>query len=806
MKPFIHLLLFEKSLRRTAAVFGLVVVAACTSQVSTVFIIKPAFTALTDIPNLVGKVSVRLGSQTIATTSLKLTETQAQARLPDLPAGKNLAITIEWSSNTVIVATTAEPKKIRLERGQTSQLDFAADAYVYPDDDGDGASNLVEVVYAEGNADAMDAVNNPNKTPPGYFSGVVAAVSVPNIPQAIQVMDSTPLAVFSTTNVSGTASNPVFSEQQVHATHLKTRERHSAVLSCSASGFIWDVRQNSVTGDVVGSCGKTVNLVMASPAGIGVLSTLTLSYEAYTLVYGKNGKRLYVMHPGNHAISIINTDPYSEHFFELLTTLKEDVLGNDAHPNRLADNGKFLLVTDDVNGGVIVLVNNNDTEYTLYGSFLAYQIPTPGDIVFHPSGQCAYVADYQLGRIMVIDTTSENPNLWSLVHVVPVAPFLNELAIEATHGSWVYAATANRIVRMDTLTNSITWQQDFGVEGRGTLSDIAIAKDGAFGAVTVGDAAGILVLGRPDPKRMQQSPDVLPNQVDGNQSRVGPSNTISVGWGDMEEEGAINFNSWSLGIGNQHVNFSEDIEDMWYLDTNQETNRLAIALLPTDGFARMNLSTVDADGNVLASAIYALQSIRLATGNGVFLVTPPVPTLPTPIWVGVGAQDFDQAVNFSSYEIVVRPVPDPIPSVDEVEPNNEVDTAQIITSLPVMIHGVADTADSPSFSVYAGGDVEDCYSVDLRSSRIGVRLDYPDDQIDLNLYILIRAINPSPPPDYVFQRLPGQYGMLGAGLSEYFVFEAFMVDVGYGFVCVDIPDDSQPSTANYTITLVDFAF
>ena len=82
--------------------------------------------------------------------------------------------------------------------------------------------------------------------------------------------------------------------------------------------------------------------------------------------------------------------------------------------------------------------------------------------------------------------------------------------------------------------------------------------------------------------------------------------------------------------------------------------------------------------------------------------------------------------------------------------------------------------------------------MDVATNRLGIRLDFADD-VDLDLTIL----------NLDGARMLQQYGLVGLGLAEHFVFEPHLRDKNF-LVCVTIEDGIPPASAPYTITFVDF--
>ncbi len=782
--------------RLAAALLAVALLGGCGRSDAEFRVLRPHFAALLDVPDLVGEVVIRRDGEEIARTNLVIDGESASARLPGLPAGADLEVEIVWRSGEVTVARTAEPKVLRLQKGRRTSVEFAPGDYAYPDDDGDGASNITEVVWAADNpSDAAGAVEDPDLSPPGFFSGVTATIATAGDPGNVHMTAATSWAVLTTSEAEfDQGGNVTFKDHMLNSVDLRTGQRLSFEFECPRSGFQWDVRRNPIANpeQTAVFCGNRILFYKYLPAA-ELEGETTLFYDGTRIEYGKDGNRLYAIHPDYGLIVVIDLDRSSPTFSEVLIQIDGSIMSGNILPLTVRDTGDHLLIGDAQNGGLVVLSHTDGTGYHFVDHVLMDELPEPLHIVLHPSGRRAYVAENNSGLLVVLDIEPEEPAAWSVVAEVEIAPMFTGLTIDYSYGNWVYALTTGTIARLDTLTNEVTWKREFGSADRGFFRDIALSPQGAFGVVSVGDCRGLMVLGKPDPENVEWEPNNDLADLDDTANVIGPPPARVCGWADIEDDGSLSFDYWAITDAGR-VDYTDDIDDLWTLDPGDHHGRLAIGVFPTNGYSRMSLTIHDPSGDILDLASFPMGGVVLSHGTGVFLVTDPVDLLPPGTMVGAAIQDFDFGYIYTPYEIIALPVDDPLPAIDEVEPNNSADQAPLIGAFPVVVYGTAEASDQGEYVVWGNEDAEDCYKVRVDSSRIAVRLDQGPDS-DLDIFIL----------DSQGGRIARQYGMIGQGLPEFFAFEPRASQPDWVFlVCVVKLDDEDPPESDYTLTFVNF--
>ncbi len=566
--------------RIAAALLAVALLGGCGRSDVGFRVLRPHFAALLDVPDLVGEVVVSRDGEELTRTNLVIDGESASAQLPGLPAGTDLEVEIVWRSGEVTVARTAEPKVLRLQRSKRTSVDFAPGDYAYPDDD--GASNITEVVWAADNpSDAAGAVEDPGLSPPGFFSGVTATIATAGDPGNVQMTAVTPWAVFTTSEVEfDQQGNPIFKDHMLNSVDLHTEQRLSREHDCPMSGFQWDVRRNPIANPEQTAifCGNKVLLYKYVPAA-ELEGEITLLHGGSRIEYGKDGKRLYAIHPDLGQIVVIDADRNSTSFTDVLTYIDRSIMPDNSQPRPVRDTGDRLLIGDCQNGGIVVVAHEGGTAYSFVAHVLMDEIPEPLHIVLHPSGRRAYVAENNRGLLVVLDIEPEDPDDWSVIAEAEIAPWFAGLAIDHNYGNWVYALTMGTIARLDTLTNEITWKREFSSDGRGAFNGISVSLQGEIGVVSVGDCRGLMVLGKPDPRNSEREPNNDPADLDDTTNAIGPPPARVCGWADIEDNGNLSFDYWAT-TDTGPVDYTEDIDDLWTLDPGDHHGRLAIGVFP----------------------------------------------------------------------------------------------------------------------------------------------------------------------------------------------------------------------------------
>ncbi|MCK5689367.1 hypothetical protein KAI87_08860, partial [Myxococcota bacterium] len=513
------------------------------------------------------------------------------------------------------------------------------------------------------------------------------------------------------------------------------------------------------------------------------------------LLFSKDGTRLYHYYKSPSYIFVIDADYSSATFGQIIETIDPDVFPSTIEIWGVADTGTELIILDHVNT-TAQIISYEDDNYFYNGTALEGLLLKPTAIALDPIRARAYITDSETQWLNIVDISDPLPLRWRTISRIPMGPLVSSLAIEPTLGFSLYAAGGKDLLRISTLSEEITHKLEMGQFGRGGLLDISVGPEGDTLVATSPDNSAILLLGRPDERNIEKEPNQVPEILIPQQNTLGPAPGRSVGYIDSEETGTVEFDHWVIG-GSGPVPYSEDIEDLWLLDTTGLSGRLAIALLPTDGYQRLNLSLIDQNSHILQTSTLPMGAAKLSTGTGVFLITPPASELPSPLWVGVGARDFDMGVNYGFYELVVLDVDSTLRTVPETsESNNSPEEAQAVTNLPIIIEGHIATSDGGLFEAYAGEDVEDCYRVQTSNGRPAVMLNYTAD-VNLDIFVF----NPDG------SRVIGQYGLIGNGEPEFFIFEPYLFDdeINWKSICVNIDDDSIPTEVDYELTFIDFA-
>jgi hypothetical protein len=791
-------------------VFFQILISGCSTQDLHIEL-KPHFSKLVNVPNLSGeiRIGVEVGEgeiEEISVTSLQIgQDNTARASIGDLPAGKELLVNIDWYSGSYLVANVLEPKSIRLEKGKEATLTFAANDYIYPDSDGDGALNIHEAVFESQNPDLENgAVEDSEVAPTGFFNGFVGAVAIDGNPMGIEVLSgASDMALITSADVDQLQDGTVvYSNHKINVVETETRLRNNIEILCSVDSDPYMVAKSPKLDfiEVAVVCGSKVLLYSGFPSIAAIEETpVNLFNPVYKIAYSASGNRLYALHSDHGEISVIDTEYNSPTYGQKVATIASEMIGENSRISNLVDNGKLLIVTD-AEGGLIVLSHQNDENQTLVGRIFSESevLTKPSQVVLHPSGQMLYVTDNESGKLLALDVGSENIADWQIVEEIEIGLNVVDLVIDPLHGFWVYALTIERIIRINSLTNEIEWNRKLSKDQRGLLFDMAIGFDGKKGMITVADSRGSLMLGAVNTSSQEAEDNDEPSQLNGEANMIDSFPARIVGWGEQQDSGSVSFDTWAMGDTGR-VDFSDDIEDLWQLDLSAQSGNvagtLAIGLFPTSSYSRVNLSLMDSEGTILQQAVYPVGAMSLSTGTGIFMVTDVVSNIPEGALLGVGTRDYGMATNYGPYEIVVMPLNSQIIEKEEIEPNNDAETAQLQTTFPVVINGVAQVGDTGGYVVYGADDAEDCYQVRVDSSRLAISLDFEENH-DLDVFIL----------DMEGNRIVGQYGLIGPGQSEYFVFEPYVQDPYLYLVCVNIDETSNPSEAAYRLTFIDFDY
>ena len=756
----------------------------CSASRADIHVVSPEFAALVDLPDLAGVVTVRqdgLNGEVVGRATVAIDGESFTASVPRLPLGRDLYVTLEWTSAGLLVAATAG-NVVRVEADKATSLDIGLGDYVYPDSDNDGAQNIFEVGYAASHpADGADAATNPLVAPTGFFNRFAASYVMPSFGFAAAVDATAGNILVPTFDVDNTVT--IFSNHAVQLVDQTTRQRYTTPLTCPSNSALFDIVQATFERAAVlckratGTAASDNALIVDSTTtGAPVIVRSAATPGADSLFHAAGANEVYAV--GTDVLYVIDLYATSP----VVDTID---VGRDVGQVQMVygvDAGAELLITDAIENSLIVVSKVNDVWTS--ARVLSGVFDGPQQIVVHPTGRRAYVTNAADGYLRVIDITSPDPALWSLITAVQVGSDSTALAIEPVTGSFVYATSNERMVRIDTVTNVVGWSFEPG--GANALADVSLSDDGRFGVLVTDRAVFALGFGTSDGLEAE------PNESVGQSENKLVVPGSSFGWGDSQEDGSL-WTTWTWENAGSRQQSDDDFEDVWRLEPGGE-ERVAIALIPAHNFTNLAVALVDTE--VRDTAFYwGIGVSHAISGNGVLLVTPPLASAPQNLSVAVSMFDLGQAS--TPYELAVAALPAVIPSVAELEPNNSWDEAQIITAvLPVQVAGFVDAAEigvSNGRPPPNDDDLEDCYRVSTHHRRLAVRLDPTTATADVNLL----------PFDASSTRLPGSvYFLDSPGESEFVILEP-QPSLPEVMLCVGIRDSDAVTQSSYTLLLVD---
>ena len=218
------------------------------------------------------------------------------------------------------------------------------------------------------------------------------------------------------------------------------------------------------------------------------------------IVFSSDGKRAYVPLEHNNAVAVVDTDPNSTTYNQVVKTIS---VGSDPIEIALSKDGNSAYVTNIFNNSVSVI--DTDPTSATYNQ-VTKTIPVGGEpfgIAITPDGTRAYVANRSSGTLSVINTTTN-----SVVGApIPVGSGPNNLAVNGD-GTRVYVANRNTgtVSVVDTDPTSVTYNQVVQtISVGGTPYAVAVAGDRVFvtnelnDTVTVINATNNTVVGLPIP-------------------------------------------------------------------------------------------------------------------------------------------------------------------------------------------------------------------------------------------------------------------------------------------------------------------
>jgi len=442
----------------------------------------PLFSAFLGLPNLAGKLSVLdAGGTRVAEVDARIGDGTFEADLPELPAGRDLFLGLDWFSGETWVATAA-PKAFRVEVGQRADMQFQAGDYAYPDEDGDGAASITEV-----RADANTAAD-PAAVPPGFFNRVGPYKRTANPPGywAVDVAPDGEVLV-ATQRVSGSGSALRFSNHALEGFRSPySAPGRSLPLASCPDIIVSDLHFDAQTEAAYVSCGSTVSRVgtPVGGAGFGTARSITLPARSPTvlsnLVYSTLGSVLYVSTSEPSVYMVCNAG------VDFASGPHARYSNPTVIPYMLADTGLRVVVANQNEDNLVVLSRNASCEFVPGERILGGAFRSPADVKLHPSFRRLYVSNLGDASITVVDCSAEDPGAWQVVDRIALAEGAQlsvSLALDPD-GNWLYATTDTSLFRIGTLTNQVEREWQVAPAGSGRSVDVVrLSGRGGFGLV-----------------------------------------------------------------------------------------------------------------------------------------------------------------------------------------------------------------------------------------------------------------------------------------------------------------------------------
>ncbi len=726
--------------------------------------INQAAAARIDLPGLGGVVVVTsLDGEEL--TRGEVDGSSGNIILYGVPTGEPVNTQILWEAGGYVVAET-ELKVSEVDWVNTACVEFQEADFVFPDDDGDGAINLFEVAFEnEVGERGEGAPGDPTIVPDGFFSDVVDLIPLADVAFGLAVRELASELLVTTPASDATGA---WTHNEINLIDLGNHRRHSELIPCSgfATAALFNPINRASTGAV--GCGSAVHLLNVDFATFDLSATVNTGAFA-SLAYSKTGDVLYKVGP-TEVVGILADG-------SLHSGTQSDAWDDTQTPWSLADTGNYLLVPDRGNRSLNVIFHWEDDVGLHSGWSMFGDLIKPGAIVLHPAGHRAYVAEEETGKVLVIDLTDQSALELSdpVVAEIEASPPPIHLAIDQRDGYWLYVTTAEKILRVNTLTNEV--ESEISIGGPKNIpTAIAVSSEGSHAVVATRWGA-TYVLGHGAQSASEHEPN---NGL----ATAGTLDRSMVGWLDTDDEGEQS-TPWSVDDG-----APDDFEDLWSVTAPAATEHLAVALIPTRTDPAFKLALLDGAGEVVESIISSLGS-TLTPGTGIFLLSPGGAAFPNQAFIGVSLRDNTPAV--SPYVLKMSRLAD-LPAVAEVEDNGQVANAQALNGYPMILNAAIDAAETGDFSAGApADDFEDCFSLYTGDTHLAVRLDFPSD-VDLNLAVL----------DSSGAWMERHASIARDGQPEVMIFEP-QTRVDRHTVCVGIIDSAPVTTATYTLTLVDFS-
>lgn len=738
---------------------------------------EPPFAGMWAVPDLVGEVIVRADEPTgseVGRATVVIHGATFSAAVPSLPIDRDLWVNIEWRSAGRVIATT-EGKVVRLAAGDNGTVSFDAEAYRYPDSDGDGASDLIEVVHAAAVPDlGANAPDDPDVVPTGYFNTFAASFGV---------------------GASLTATfNPFDGDLVLPTCRLRSTGAcvdHAVVVIDPQSRWRWttpvDCPDDAVLSGVVFWQGiQRLVSVLCSGAAMGgnglqdeviVLREVGGSLEPWQVVPTPSGAiQLFAGGTGGTVYALGDTVLYEIAPGDTVSPLRDayampSTLGTTSLIAGVELDGRLIL-TDRAHNGLVVV--SGAAGERVAEAVLSDAFADPIAIAVHPTKARAYVASWGNGRLSTVDITQSDPSAWQVIaELAGVAA--DKVVVEPRYGAWLYTAMAGRLSRIDVLTGEVGWTADSGCRACQILP--TMSADGLLATVSTGFTTYLLGY------RAAPLVDTEPNEA--REQAAGPlrAPVSAYGWADGEDTSAFGVQWDASGSW-----IADDLEDLWQLDTTGLAGRVALALIPGDMSQHMALVLIDE--TVIGTAFYYPIAVTFGPpGSGVLLASDPLVELPLPLFAGVGIFDGQSLV--TDYELVVMALPAELaPATDSTDPDGTWATANILASLPAEAHGVIDSGET---GVANGSDeFVDCYRVQLAGRRLAARLDWPDPSVDLNLLPFTNDDSPQPPYSYP----------VAPGIPEHVILDP-QGDLLEVMLCVGVSSGAGVTHEPYTLLVVD---
>ncbi len=650
------------------------------------------------VPGLSGVITVAdTSGERLAEVALELEGGIGRGRVPDLPPDVDLTAQVTWRAAGLVLAAT-DPIAFRVEGGDTHGLEVPSSAYRYPDDDGDGAVSLVEVIHAAERPGEADAPTNPAVVPHGFASGFVGAFGGRGVPTAGTYSSKSGVLLVARTDEGAT-----FLERH----DLDARTRTELPLPECRGGYARMIARGppAQTGGAAVLCASATDtnavayvveqdLPLRQASLQGTIRFADLAGKS--LSYGRRGRLLYTPMTQHGVISwwdvtrrcasAEQTGCVEFSDFPLAGALFDRDLESSIKPFFALDTGDWLLATDLTGDRLVVLEPDPGLVWRFRTFAVAGALSSPSVMVRHPLAEIVYVANGD-GLLRVVDISNDDPEAWTVSAEIDVGPLPLRMAIEPLRGAWIYVVTTEGLARIDTLTHQVTWQAPLTGRDDNLWPDVAVDPAAVGGALLSHQDHGVILLGHPKPGQIEREPNDRLGDLTDDANTIGPPPALVAGRAESDDAGEFIL----AGV-------DPDLDDLWTLRAGDATS-VAVAVFPTRGDVPLGLALVDGAGRHVATA---------SAGRSVAMLTSPSQD---DLHIGVDAKPSARGATATAYELATVAVPEPFPEVAEREPNGAGEPMSIVA--PVRVRGEL-----------RGNDL-DCFSLPPGAGRVVARLDGP---------------------------------------------------------------------------------